>query len=289
MNIQNPRDYIIHFPVIDKSLKSLSDIRGLILVGSAARAGFLATLLASKAGFNSFEYCSPQSASTEREYSLYAIPEAQIAVCSHGIGVSGVEICLAEIPALIALAGGTGLEAVIRAGTRGSLEAGFPLGAIGLSSSAIGFLGGAELFPDQALFTCLQAVCAESEQQTMTGKCLSAQYFWTGQGRQPYPLLSRGAFAKNNELNFYRDCKEAKLSWIEMEDAALYKLALLFGFKAAALGLVVAKRELSADQRQLLSGYQKASLEEQLLPGVFAFQALQRFLGVAYRAQVGAP
>jgi cytidine deaminase len=286
-------EYIVHYPVFAGKLELLAGIEGLITVGSPARAEKLAKFLRAGSQLGPAiidEYCHLASKSTDREYSLFTAhwPEKnlKIGIASHGIGASGVEIMLAELSALVTLANqesgrktettNSPLKAVIRSGTRGTI-ADVKLGTIGISTTCHSEASSNE--PSPELLQTLQA-CAKQNSDLLSesGPCLSAQFFWSGQGRTSFPLLGKAAAKESENDTYLRSLLKKGIKWIEMEDFYLNHFAQNFGIASASLGVVVAKRYDAELDKFVLSYDKQAKGDFELKPALIALDALYKFL-----------
>lgn len=282
------KDYIVHFPVHERKLEQLKGIESLIVVGSPVRAAKLAKhfLNFRDWGFAvSNEYCHLKSGDTDREYSLYSVewPEQnfKVGIASHGIGASGIEIVLSEVSALIALANGDSskvnpLKAAVRSGTRGTIVD-VPLGTVALSTET--FNETLSSFPSPLLNQALKEAASELQINLEEGACLSAQFFWTGQGRTPFPLLSQFPEVDKQNEKYLRELQSKGIKWFEMEDYYLNYFGEKYKIATASLGLVIAKRYDSILDKFVLSYSAQAKKDNELLPAEIALQALRKYLG----------
>ena len=285
VSVDDLAKYIVHFPIHEYKLEHLAGIESLIVVGSPSRSAKLAKFFRGVQPNGELvvmnEYCHLASGDTDREYSLFVLewPNSnfKLGIVSHGIGASGVEIVLSEVSALVALANGNmnnPIKAVIRSGTRGSIVD-IPLGSLALSTET--FSEHDSCLPDQALTQRLKEAAEHLNVELVEGKCLSAQFFWTGQGRTPFPLLKQ--LDKRESLNesFLRGLQEKGFKWIEMEDYYLNFFGKLYGIATASLGVVIAKRYDAASNSFVLSYDAQAKRDKELLPACVALEALRQF------------
>jgi homotetrameric cytidine deaminase len=282
--IEDPlQDYTVHFPVIQSKLSLLKNIQGLIVVGSPIRAAKLARYFRQ---FKDWEtatvstYCHIVTGETDREYSLFVVewPKAKfkIGIASHGIGASGVEILLSELSALFAMANHSKInpiKAVIRSGTRGTL-ADVPLGTIALTTKA--YNEHSHNFPDAELTNCLRQAAKSSSYLLEEGSCLSAQFFWSGQGRTPFPMLNKQPKTQNDD--YLRGWMSEGIKWIEMEDYYLNHFAQKYGIASAAVGVAIAKRYDSKTNKFVLSYDSQTKKDRELVPAELALVALKDYL-----------
>lgn len=272
--------YIAHYPVDYNRLTHLKSITKLLAVGSPIRARKLAKYISTKYKTTMHEYCHIVSGNTDREYTLYSIPEHGIAIASHGIGCSGVEIMLSEIEALIALANNQdpadniqNLKYVIRSGTRGTLGD-IPLGSVALSSSTVCLnnnILSQEVLPSSNIYSVLKDIAYNTApDKVFEGKCLSADFFYEQQGRHAYPLRKQG-FANTEYLQTLLD---NNITWLEMEDYYINYFGQKYNMQTASIGLVMARR-YNFETKEFVLDYNaniKSSFE--LVPAEIAYETL---------------
>ena len=304
------RDYIVHLPVIENKLADLVGLESLIVVGSPARAQKLLNYFKQRFSSDSthvssnnvidwgvadiLNYCHIVSGNTDREYSLFIIHwpdiDFKVGIASHGIGASGVEIVLSEVSALIALANSkymikdyaqntnqskTPLKAVIRSGTRGTIS-NASLGTIAITTEA--FSEQDQILPNSDLTEELENAAKELGLSVEKGACLSAQFFWSGQGRTPFPLLKQDKDSLDKKNNTYlRSLQTKGIKWIEMEDYYLHHFSLEYGIASASLGLVIAKRYDELTDQFLLSYDSETKKDKELAPAEIALLSLKNF------------
>jgi len=290
----------------------LEGVRYLILCGSPGRARRIAQLAHDEFGAardaDGACYCDltiPGRDESGRELAVYVseLPGGvRVASVSHGIGISGVEIVLSELPALIALAqGGEGPEirGALRCGTRGTL-ARVPLGCVALST-ACKDESFDTLYPDPGWLERLRRAARErgltlvaedeiedrgedrwppASELVVEGAGMSALYFWRNQGRPLYRPGSRlpGADVLAHERRDRAELLESwvreGVRWVEMEDHAVIEIAGHCGIPAATLGAVIAHRRAADGSFQL--DYDKAALAAgELLPPTLALEAIR--------------
>ncbi|MDX1919980.1 MAG: hypothetical protein SFU25_04505 [Candidatus Caenarcaniphilales bacterium] len=299
-------DYIVHYPVFQNKLSMLRGLEKLIVVGSPRRAAKLAKefvqldeLSHEWGGAIAHCYCHIGNHDTDREYSLFILewPEHKIAgqsfkvgIASHGIGASGIEIVLSELNALIALSENLKVEnlkgenlkgskslplkAVIRSGTRGTIDD-VALGTIAITSEAFSETSSSK--PDLELTKALINSAKELAIPVEEGACLSAQFFWSGQGRTAFPLIKQEYELEPEHDKYLRSLKTKGIRWIEMEDYYLNYFAQKYGFAAAALGVVVARRYDARTDKFVLDYDAKSKKNFELMPARVALQALYTF------------
>jgi uridine phosphorylase len=163
------------------------------------------------------------------------------------------------------------LEAVIRAGTRGTI-ADVPIGSLALSTMTVDSRGSASL-PSADLSDCVRAAATEQGQTLYEGACLSASFFWEGQSRRSY------LDEKSPDIAYLRHLQERGIKWLEMEDYYVNRFAKSSGIASACLGLVVAKRYDALTEQFGVNNYDRGTkLRGEFWPGEVAFKALQRYL-----------
>jgi uridine phosphorylase/cytidine deaminase len=277
-----------------------------LLVGSPKRARGVAEEIASGGGEVGC-YCDLTEAGrdeTVREFAVWvARPpgmQHRVAVVSHGIGESGVEIVLSELPALIALETGAPptLKAVIRAGTRGTLER-VPLGCVAVSTRTLNdTFDVATAHPD--VLDALRRAAADLGMERVTEEALTARdpdaawegdplnlvvegagmatrFFWRGQGRplyRPHAAEETLRHERRNRLELLERFVQQGVRWIEMEDFAVLEIAAACGYPAATLGAVIAHRRKADGAFQV--DYDKAMyLRSELVPTRLALAAFR--------------
>ncbi|MDJ0624804.1 MAG: hypothetical protein QNJ31_00360 [Candidatus Caenarcaniphilales bacterium] len=283
--------YIVHLPIEEDKLDMLKGLRHLLVVGSSSRAEKLAKSPFNlgdyeKAGYRC--YCHPKLGNNDREYSLFVSEwrktsnpkeSIKIAIASHGIGSSGVEIILSEVNALIALANETPnevpLKMVIRSGTRGTLDD-IPLGTVAITTEAHN--ENAFVQADKKLIDELKNASESMDIEISEGPCFSSQFFWSGQGRTSFPLLkhSEELEAKNNE--YLRQLKKKGMKWIEMEDYYVSHFASMYGMASASIGVVAAQRYNSAEDRFVLHYDSQTTKDKELIPAQIALLAIKNIV-----------
>lgn len=305
-------DFVVHLPhpdalSADAAARTalLEGVDHLVLVGSPRRARSIAQLAHEEFGAGPAAdacYCDltvPGRDETGREYAVYAfdVGGRRVAVASHGIGESGAEVVLSELPALIHWVQGerATIRGAIRCGTRGTLSQ-LPLGCVGLSTMCHNeHLD--RLAPDVGWVARLREAgralgmtnVADSEVDTVgvghsyapsilaEGAGVSASFFWEGQGRPLY----RGAPPAPEDARMEQRSRAAKLGlwvragirYIEMEDYAVLRIGALVGIPTATLGAVIAHRRRADGTFQL--DYSKEALtRSELIPARLALRAI---------------
>lgn len=311
---QKLEDHIVHLPVpsdfedASERVRLLKDIRGMILVGSPARAQAIAKWAKEKRGAQTGCYCDLRSEpeKVSREFALYTarVPgQPGIAIVSHGIGLSGVEIVLSEVPALLHLAAdgkSEPLRGVIRSGTRGTI-APVPLGCVALSTSSLDdHLD--RVFPDPGLTEAIRSAARAAKMEQVSegdidarnfenkeastllieGPGISTTFFWSGQGRplwrhpqQPGRRMDPADAAARYRL--LESWREAGVRWIEMEDYTVHRLCAELGYPSASLGAVIASRRRPDGCYQVDYDHDACQRSE-MIPARLAFDALMATL-----------
>ncbi len=305
-------EHVLHLPkpsglssAAAERSRLLAGVRYLVLVGSPRRARRIAQLAHERYGARHDAdgscYCDltrPGRDEIGREFAVYGLElagGARLAVASHGIGKAGVEIVLAELPALIALiqdGEAPELRGVLRCGTRGTL-APVPVGSVALSTSCRDESLTVEE-PSPRWLERLRAVARERSMRVVReeemaelkstglpgaasllveGAGISTSFFWEGQGRRLFGAPDTEATNDDGD-RLLQSWIDAGVAWIEMEDYTVLRIARRCGMPAATLGAVVGKR-LQADG-DFQSGYDKAALEaSELLPPELALEAIR--------------
>ncbi len=306
--------YVIHLPKpsdlkADAAARTalLEDIGYMLLVGSPKRAEAVAKLVAEEGG-EAGCYCdlsAPGRDETVREFAVYVVRlpgmRRRVAVVSHGIGESGVEIVLSEVPALIALATGRApeLEGVIRAGTRGTLEQ-VPMGCVALSTRTFNDLF-EEVHPHPRVLDALRQAADDLGMTRMSeediagrsaegpwpdealnlaveGAGFATRFFWRGQGRPLYrPHGDDDALRheRRERLELLERMVRQGVRWLEMEDFTALDVAASLGYPAATVGAVIAHRRQPGGAFQV--DYDKAMYaRSELTPTRLALAAFRR-------------
>ncbi len=314
---QKLEDHIVHLPYptprtpmrdASKRLELLKDIGGMILVGSPGRARAIAEWAEKNRGAQQECYCDlskPGWDELSREFALYTarVPgQPGIAIASHGIGLSGVEIVLSEVPALLHLASGgksAPLRGVIRSGTRGTI-APVPLGCVALSTSSLDDHMD-RVVPDPGLLEAIRSAARAAKMEQVSegdidardfenkeastllieGPGISTTFFWRGQGRPlwRHPQLPGRRMDPTDAAARYRlleSWREAGVRWIEMEDYTVHRLCAELGYPSASLGAVIASRRRPDGSYQV--DYNHASQDLEVSPAQLAFDALMATL-----------
>lgn len=318
---EGPQAQVVHLPLpgdlqFDQAERTdlLRGVSYLLLVGSPARARKVAQQ-AEKQGATVGCYVDltrERRNESEREFALYVVRlpcGAVVGVVSHGVGLSGVEIVLSEVPALLAVVEGNPVQirGVIRGGTRGGLVP-VPLGTVALSTAAADVsLGWVE--PDPRWLDHVRQVAqargmavvggaerGERLQQQLwpqppphllvEGPGVSTTFFWTGQGRPLYrPQLTEETAQRGREerLAHLVRLADAGVCWLEMEDFTVLRLCHLLGYPAVTLGAVIANRRRVDGTFQVDYNHEAYRLSE-LLPTELAMAAFERDYRLAHQA-----
>lgn len=313
--------YLLHLPKpgelsadADHRRELLRGVRYLVVCGSSVRARRVAELARERFGAprDAIEscYCDlavPGRGESGREFAVY-VPElpgaeggpgARVAVVSHGIGPSGVEIVLSEVPALVALAQdgeAPEIRGVVRCGTRGTLSRA-PTGSVALSTSchdeslervlpssawldrlrSAALRRGMTLVRDHEIEARGEDGWPPAAETLVEGPGISTSFFWEGQGRPLYrtarPPEDVLRLERRQHARLLRSWSRAGIRWIEMEDFTVLRVAGLCGIPAAALGAVVGHRRRADGSFQV--GYSKEALAaSELVPCEIALAAI---------------
>jgi cytidine deaminase len=317
-------EYVLHLPrpanlATDAAERAalLPGIRYLILVGGPRRARRIAELAYRDFGARRSPdgccYCDltvPGRDETGREFAVY-VPElpapgggpgTRVAVASHGVGMSGVEIVLSELPALVTLAQDgdkPDLRGVLRCGTRGTLSQ-VPLGCVALSTASLNEelerilpsahwldrlrdsarARGMTVFGDDEIDGRDPGDWPPAEEILVEGAGIATAFFWEGQsrplfrsGRDPLPAALAAVDRRRRaaRLDLW---VENGVRWIEMEDYTVLRIAELCGIPAASLGAVLGHRRRPDGGYQ--GDYSKTALEaSELRPAELALAAIR--------------
>ncbi len=313
----DPVDYVVHLP-IPKYLKAdaearaalLKDVSYIILVGSPSRARQVAAVAHREFGAITDENTGcyvdlsvPGRDETTREYALYVSRfenGPNIAVVSHGIGYSGVEIVLSEVPALMHVAQGyaPSIHGVVRCGTRGTLSQ-VPLGCIALSTLTYSdefdkvtpspelteLIRGAAVSLGMSVFgeETIEAPDTKwpevAQKILVEGAGLSSLYFWRTQGRPIYRAsqgdkIEHRAYETEIRRKQLEGWYNMGIRWIEMEDYAVHELAQYMGYPSVTMGAVIAHRR-TADGVYQLDYSKEAYVKSEMIPTHIAIEAFK--------------
>lgn len=289
----------------------LRGVTHLIVAGSPRRVRRIAELahrrFGAAHGADESCYCDltvPGRDESGREFAVYVceLPSgAKVAVASHGVGMSGVELVLSELPALIALAQDgepPRIDGVIRCGTRGTLSR-VPLGCIALSTAchndhlerltpspawldrlrSAARSRGMTVVGDEEIDARGEDDWPPAAETLVEGPGIATTFFWEGQSRPLY--RADGSAASGELLRLDRRQRAARLQtwvragirWIEMEDYTVLRVAELCGLPAVTLGAVVGHRRRADSSFQTDYGKEVLAASE-LLPGELALEAI---------------
>ena len=310
-------EYVVHLPLPD-ALKAdrdarvalLEGVEHLLLVGSPTRARKVAERAAKTRGATIGCYCDltqPGRDETGREFAVWIVRMAEgpvVAVASHGVGLSGVEIILSELPALVSLTSGGrfgAMKTVLRSGTRGTVAAQVPLGCVALSTACYhdtteggpilpdaGLTDlvrsaarhrGMEIVPDEAIEGRAAAGWGDPARLLIEGPGMATTFFWEGQGRPmfvpgegPTRRPSRPAETAARAAMLKGWCDQG-IRWLEMEDYTVHRLARACGYPSASVGAVIASRR-RADGRFQVDYDHEAHQRAELIPTELALDTI---------------
>ena len=161
---------------------------------------------------------------------------------SSGIGAPGLEIATQEFATI-------GGETIIRVGTCGALRAEIATGDLIIPMAAVRRDGTTErylpsdhpAFADPEIYMALVEACERLGYRYHTGIVCSMSSFYIGQER---PV--KGGFWQSSVDGLIDDLSKAGVVCLEMECAALFVLARLFGMRSGAVLGAVANRVSNA-------------------------------------------
>lgn len=305
-------DYVVHLPLPQDfgteraaaRAALLCQVRYLLVVGSLRRPRRVAELAASELGLRHvgtyFDIVDDPDV-CDREYNIEVVDlglESELgrpvhaAVVSHGIGASGVEIVLTELPALIqlcraqcGLGGAWRIDGVGRSGTRATLSR-HEYGTVGISTAS--FDDALEVaLPDPVLLDCAVQAARSQGVPYALGSGVSTSYFWSGQGRI---VPTQRALSDNLRLRRERAGQELMWRWVErgidfveMEDHAVHRFSRLLGMPSVSAGAVIARR-FDAERGAFVLDYDAdAKHRSELLPAAVMLEAFRRHARLAER------
>lgn len=284
---------IVHLPrpeafgdASQRHAELLRDVRYLLLVGSLRRPRKIAEKLGLEhLGTYVDDIVHPHL--HDREFNVEILdlgtsPPARVAVASHGIGVSGVEIVLVELFSLLNLVLAPEdrthlLCGVGRSGTRGGLRA-FEYGTVGLSTASFSDTYDCAL-PDPRLLELATHAARKLGHPFALGPGISTSYFWAGQGRQrpsqqpvPPPLAER---LDTRAQDLLWRWVERGIDFVEMEDHAVHDICTSMGIPSISAGAVIAQRYDPAQQRFVLDYDAEAKKRSELWPAEVLLHAFR--------------
>jgi len=320
------RDYVVHLPLpnafgdseAQARASMLKHVRYLLVAGSLMRPRRFVQHACSNLGLDHIgTYFSifDDAAVVDREFNIEVIdlgigagasgssgsgtnvtgePQpVHVAVASHGIGGSGVEIVLGELCALVRIAREMlGMKepyaicGVGRSGTRATLGQ-HAYGTVGISTASFNPDFDVSM-PDPTLLNCLVDAARESERPWALGEGIATDFFWSGQGRV---LPHQGEIADALVTRREAAAQEMLWSWvergidfIEMEDHALHAIARRIGVPSVSAGAIIARRFDPQRGRFVLDYDAEAKHRSELWPAELLLDAFRRhWRGLAER------
>ena len=175
-----------------------------------------------------------------REYVIYVgkYKGVELMVCSTGIGGPAAAIAVEELSRI-------GADTFIRVGSTGSILPEARVGDLIISIGAVRLEGTSKQYvvpgyPALASYEVVMALIEAAESlgfRYHVGITASTDSFYVGQGRRGY-----GGYWQSWMDNLIRDLQSARVINFEMEAAAIFTLANLFGKRAGAVCAVFADR-----------------------------------------------
>lgn len=178
---------------------------------------------------------------THREYTSYlaTVGGKKILVCSTGMGGPSVGIGLEEMARI-------GLKRFIRFGTTGTIQEEVNMGDIIINNASVRIEGTSHhyapaSYPAVASFKIVNALVAAAEEAKApyhVGIGVSSDTFWPGQERYD----SFTGYVRKDLKGCLKEWQALGCLNYEMETAAVFTIASVFGLEAGAVCGVVAKR-----------------------------------------------
>ncbi|WP_139488530.1 nucleoside phosphorylase [Brevibacillus dissolubilis] len=142
-----------------------------------------------------------------------------VSITSHGVGASGAAVCFEELIR-------AGATHIIRVGTAGSYHADLPSGSLVISTASVRTDGltrqlvpdGFPAVADIGIVQALQSAARARQAEVQTGLTLTLDVFY--EGAIPFP---------------HKTYKKSGVLAVEMENSALFVIAMLRGIKAGAI------------------------------------------------------
>ena len=288
------RDFIVHLPTPDafaskggaaevaRRAELLRGVRYFVLVGSLDRPRRIAKHAVASLGMSpvgSYFDLADDRGVADREFNIEVIsldgsPDAKVAIVSHGIGMSGAEIVIAELFALVNLVHETTLAeprlicGVGRSGTRGTL-ANIPYGTVGINTVSY-----SDTFETATPDPTLMQLCAETAKAHdipyRLGPGISTRYFWSGQGRA-LPLQralphAREQHRQHTLQEHLWEWVERGIAFVEMEDHTVSSICQRIGIPSVTMGVVIARRYDPAKGQFVLDYDLESKKRDELLP-----------------------
>lgn len=161
-----------------------------------------------------------------------------ISCTSSGIGGPALAIAVDELCRI-------GADTLIRVGTCGGIQKGQQIGDLVISAGAVRLDGASKdlvisEYPAVANYEVVMALIQAAEElkeRYHVGITASTDTFYTGQGR---PALNN--YLPSFKKTILEDMQNARVQNFEMESATLFTMASIFGKRAGAVCVIVAKR-----------------------------------------------
>ena len=178
--------------------------------------------------------------SSHREFKVWSgrVNGRLISACSTGVGASSASIAVEELAR-------AGSDTFIRVGSSGAIQPEINLGDLVISAAAVRLEGASRdyalpEYPACASYEVLLALIEAAESLNVryhVGVTATTDSFYLGQGRRG----CRG-YEWSRSKRLIKDLKAMRVLNIEMETAAIYTLASLYGLRAGAVCAVFANR-----------------------------------------------
>ncbi len=178
--------------------------------------------------------------SSHREFRVWSgrVNGRLISACSTGVGASSASIAVEELAR-------AGSDTFIRVGSSGAIQPEINLGDLVISAAAVRLEGASRdyalpEYPACASYEVLLALIEAAESLNVryhVGVTATTDSFYLGQGRRG----CRG-YEWSRSKRLIKDLKAMRVLNIEMETAAIYTLASLYGLRAGAVCAVFANR-----------------------------------------------
>lgn len=206
------------------------DVAASVLIpGDPARVGKIASL-----------WDSSREVANHREYHTVTgqYRGVPISCTSTGIGGPSLAIAVDELCRI-------GAHTFIRVGSTGGIQKGQQIGDLVISTGAVRLEGTSKDFvipeyPAIAHYEVVMALIEAAEELNIryhVGITASTDTFYTGQSRPAYEN-----YLPSFKEDIYRDLQNARVQNFEMEAAALFTMASIFGKRAGAVCCIVANR-----------------------------------------------
>ncbi len=162
----------------------------------------------------------------------------EISATSTGIGSPSAVIAMEELARI-------GVDTFIRVGSTGAIQEDIDIGDLIISSAAVRLEGTSKEYvrveyPASAHYEVILALIEAAEslgQKYHVGVTASTDSFYLGQGRH-----GLGGYTQSFSETILQDLKKAKVLNFEMEAAALFTVANVYGLRAGSVAVVFANR-----------------------------------------------